>query len=404
MVMSTIINRIVGKTEEVLRRAYIRAVLPIRVSKMQKTIRNGGIDFNEIKRKTLEYVASNQIAELGIGYYSYRVGGPSLVYASAYAALVRHLYGDLKTLTVDECKSWAQYLLQNQSEDGLFRDPQIECHAAEEIDWWGWRHMTMHVLMALCALGAKTYRTFECIKQFKASGRMAEWLANRNWEKDATCVSNEVQNYGTLLQYARDFQDQSWCQAALDEMYDWLDDHQNAETGCWGYPCDTPLHRSYAVQTGYHFWCMYFYDNRPIKYIERIIDTCLATQNKLGGFGVQLNSSACEDIDSIDPLVRLSFITDYRRAEIISALKRAIPWILVNQNKFDGGWVFRRYQLYNILPHRVMWAGMNESFMTYTWFRTLSLAYIAQALPDSNIAELKWHFEKFPYIQFWIYK
>ena len=61
----------------------------------------------------------------------------------------------------------------------------------------------------------------------------------------------------------------------------------------------------------------------------------------LGGFGVPRNSSACENIDSTDPLARLYFMTDYRRDEICSALKKAFFWVLVNVNP-DGGWVFRR--------------------------------------------------------------
>ena len=99
------------------------------------------------------------------------------------------------------------------------------------------------------------------------------------------------------------------------------------------------------MQTGYHLWLLYFYDRRPIQYIERSIDSCLKTQNLYGGFGVPLNSSACEDIDSIDPLIRLSLETDYRKTEIMDALKRALPWILVNMNS-DGGWGFRRYEAF----------------------------------------------------------
>jgi len=38
-------------------------------------------------------------------------------------------------------------------------------------------------------------------------------------------------------------------------------------------------------------------------------------------FGVPLNSSACEDIDSIDPLVRFSFVTDYRKEDIYKPLR-----------------------------------------------------------------------------------
>jgi len=325
-----------------------------------------------------------------------------LVYASAYAALARHLYGDLESLSDDESRQWASYLLSHQSDDGVFRDPQISCDKAETLDWWGWRHMTLHVLMALCTLKAGTARPFACLERFRSPGGMADWLAHRRWIEDASCVSNEVQNVGTMLQYARDHQGVEWCAAALDEMYEWLDARQDPATGCWHYPACSPRQRSLAVQTGYHFWCLYFYDNRPIRHVERIIDTCLATQNRHGGFGVASNSSACEDIDSIDPLARLSQTTSYRHEEIRECLERALPWVLANRNSQDGGWVFRRAQPYNIVPHKAMRAGCDKSFMAYTWFRTLSLAYLAKALPDSPVAKGYWRLDRFPGHQFWV--
>lgn len=374
----------------------VRLLLPRRVDIIRKELRDGKIDFKDIRATTLAYVSTNHLASQGTGCFSYRIGGPPLVYASAYAVMLRHLYGEIQSLSVDERNEWAGYLLRHQSEDGLFRDTQIACPKAEEMDWWGWRHMTLHVLMALCALGSSVARPFQCLNRFRRTGSMTDWLSTRDWMKDASCVSNEVQNYGTMLQYARDFQGETWCQAAIDEMYDWLDYHQDISTGCWGYRNHSPIERSRAVQTGYHFWCMYFYDNRPIHHVEQIIDMCLATQNRLGGFGVQQNSSACEDIDSIDPLARLSLITDYRQAEVIAALECALPWVLANRNANDGGWVFRRVQPYNIVPHKAMWAEADESFMAYTWFRSLSLAYLAKALPNSPVAGIQWYLGQFP--------
>ena len=48
-----------------------------------------------------------------------------------------------------------------------------------------------------------------------------------------------------------------------------------------------------------------------------------------------------------------------------------------------------------------MFSGINESNMFATWFRTLSLAYIGKALPDSWAGEFDWCFEKIPGLQFW---
>jgi len=381
--------------------ARISLQLPRLIKNVRRELQRGTINSEIVQRGTLSYVQSNRRPDLGSGVYTYRIGGAPLVYASAYAALTRHLFGDLESLSAVERNAWISYLQQHQSDDGLFRDPLIACEQAEQVDWWGWRHMTLHVLMALGALGGTASKEFHSIQPFRSSGRMRQWLDGRNWKGDAAGVSNEVQNHGTMLQYARDFQGQGWCGDALDEMYDWLDRYQDARTGCWGYGNSTPWERSQGVQTGYHFWCLCFYDRRPIQYVDRIIDSCLSTQNRMGGYGVALNSSACEDIDSIDPLARLSIQTDYRRDEVLDSLRRALPWVLANRNPADGGWVFRRYQPYAIVPHKAMWAEENESFIAYTWFRSLSLAYLAQALPSASAVPCVAHFSRFPGHQFW---
>ena len=228
---------------------------------------------------------------------------------------------------------------------------------------------------------------------------MADWLEHRAWQRDAASVSNEVQNYATLLQYARDFHEESWCQDALDEMYDWLDRRQDSQTGYWGYGKETPRERSLGVQTGYHLWLLYFYDARPVHYPERIIDSCLATQNHLGGFGVTPNSSACEDMDSIHPLVHFACLTDYRREDVRRCLERASVWVMANFNG-DGGAVFQRGQGFRY-GHDLMRTRAGESSMFPTWFRTLSLGYLSQLLSDRLAPWSSWQFLEGPGMQFW---
>ena len=112
----------------------------------------------------------------------------------------------------------------------------------------------------------------------------------------------------------------------------------------------------------------------------------LATQNQLGGYGVKLNSSACEDIDSIEPLIRLTKINDYKRLIIKQSLHRALPWLLTNMNE-DGGFVFRRNEAF-VYGHEEMSSGVNESSMFATWFRTLCLAYLINYLNSKSVYQL----------------
>lgn len=400
IMLPKVFKKILNVPNRLKREWYQKVVLRDIVRNSHKYWKEASVtELLDLRQKTLAYVESNHKSEINIGAYSYLPGGSPLLYASCYAALVRDLYGDLDQLSDESRANWIAFIQGFQTEDGLFRDPLIECAQAAEVDWWGWRHLTLHALMALTALGGVAQKHFRVLDPFRTLGKMLEWLESRNWKQDAASVSNEIQNYGTMLQYARDFQDQYWCNDALDEMYHWLDQHQDSQTGYWGYGFQTAWERSQGVQTGYHLWLLYLYDGHPIQYVERIIDSCLATQNKLGGFGVSLNSSACEDIDSIDPLVRLSLITDYRKDDIRKALQKALTWVLTNVNS-DGGWVFRRGEDFRY-GHDLMWARIHQSAMFPTWFRTLSLSYLGQVLSDSPVAGFPWQFVRCPGHQFW---
>jgi hypothetical protein len=359
-----------------------------------------GFDVQDLRRRTLSFIENMRIKSQPYGQYRFSEAvSKATLYASTYAALTRHLYRDLDELSKEERRQWIDYILDHQADDGLFKDELVRNDVAEKLDGWGWRHLTLHSLMALTALGAVAPKKFKIIEPFKEPRFVVEWLESRNWAGNASDVSNEIQNYGVFLQYSRDFQGEEWAGTAIKKMLDWLDDAQDPKTGLWGTRFDTPALLSLGVQISYHIWLLYFYEGRPIRYMERIIDSCLLTQNRIGGFGVRLNSGACEDIDSIDPLVRFSYCTQYRGADIKLALRRALPWVIINSNE-DGGFVFSRELPYTAF-HELLHSGANQSGMFPTWFRALSLAYIANALPDSPIAKFDWQFIDSPGHQFW---
>lgn len=362
-------------------------------------------DIYRIREKTLNYVENMRLKNEPYGQYRYSdaVNKPVL-YASACAALTRHLYGDLENLSQKERDEWVNYILTHQDNDGLFKDHLIKNYIAEKADWWGWRHLTIHVLMALTTLGSIAPKRFLLLDPFKDPQYAVKWLESRNWKQSSTSsdISNQIQNYIVLLQYARDFQGEKWAGKIIEKMLDWLDKAQDPKTGLWGNSFHTPLLLSLGVQFGYHIWLLYFYEGRPIKFAEQVIDSCLTIQNKLGGFGAYINSSACEDIDSIDPLVRLSSKMEYKKTDIESSLQKASRWVLINVNE-DGGFVFRRNEALTC-GHKLMYSEADQSNMFYTWFRTLSLAYLGKALPDSMVGKFPWQFIKCPGHQFWFNK
>ena len=358
-----------------------------------------------IRKKTLEYMENMHVRISHYGHYRYSASTKKpVLYAFTYAVMTKHLYRDLDNISDETRKEWSSYLQSFQDEDGLFKDPVVADGEFVDFDWWGWRHLTCHVLIALTCLGVIAKKGFACITPFYDLGFVKKWVSERDWSTPASSnnAGNEILNYGTLLQYARDFHNDKKAGRAIEGMLDWLFKNQNPHYGTWGPDIDINKKMDLAevMMGGYHEFLLFFYDKRPLKHKEIIIDRILSLQNKKGGFSGPHHpvSSACQDIDAIDPLVRLTFQTEYRKEDIKIALKKAISCVLSHQNK-DGGFMFYRDKDFKY-GHQEMYSGINESAMFPTWFRTLSLAIAAHILPDSLIGKFDWRFTDCPGVQF----
>ncbi len=347
----------------------------------------------------------------GAGRYGYAAGcATPTLYSSTYAAMARHLLGDLQELPPGERAQWVAYLQSHQDDDGLFRDPVIfdqGWYRGDPVDC-GRPHLSGHAVAALACLGSVAPKPLRWLAPWRQEDGLVRWLATRDWGARVAWTGNEIMNVGTLLQYARDFHHDVGAGRAVAVLLEWLAKHHlNPSTGVWG-DVDTsdPVWRSHAVQAAYHWWPLFVYDGVPIPHPERAIDTVLATQNANGSFGAGVHNpaepclaSACEDIDSIDPLCRMAQQTDYRRAEIEAALVRAAGWVLTNQMP-DGGFVFIRDRPFEY-GHAQLRGTASQGAMFPTWFRLLSLALIGKALPAHPLGRLSWHFVRCPGMQFW---
>jgi hypothetical protein len=358
--------------------------------------------------RILDYVARQRL-DGSPGRYRYSAAcHDATLYASCYAVLARHLLSDL--IPAEERAAWAGYLHRHQDDDGLYRDPQIfdqGWYAGDPL-WCGRPHLTCHVLMALACLGAVAEKPLRWLDPWRTPDTLIRWLEERDWGARVAWTGNEIMNVGTLLQYARDVHHDAHAGTAVALLLEWLSTHHvNPQTGVWGdVDIADPHWRSQAVQAAYHWWPLFFYDGVPPPHIERAIDIVLATQNPRGGFGWGVHnpadpftSSACEDIDSIDPLCRLSQLTDYRRAEIHAALATAAEWVLTNQMP-DGGFVFLRDAPFEY-GHPALRGEAGQGAMFPTWFRLLSLALIGRTLAGHLLRGIPWQFVRCPGMQFW---
>ncbi|MCM8817252.1 MAG: hypothetical protein NC913_07065 [Candidatus Omnitrophica bacterium] len=323
------------------------------------------------------------------------------LYSSCYAVMALDLFDELSKINDDMKQLWADYLNSFQDDDGLFKDPVVSDSRYVDCDWWGWRHLTCHIIVALSCLSKVAKKEFKFLEKFYEPDFLFKWLNERNFStpSDANNAGNEILNIASLIQYSRDFHNNQRAKRAVELILDWLIRNQNPHYGAWGPEIDLNDRISLAevMMGGYHEFLLFFYDNVDFNYKEIIIDRILSLQNEKGGFTGphHIISSACQDIDCIDPLCRLYFKIDYRKKDIENALETAIPNILSHQNK-DGGFCFFKDKEFEY-GHREMYTKVNESSMFATWFRVLSLGLIGKIIKD--FGNLK--FINCPGYQFW---
>ena len=361
---------------------------------LEKSIIERGIinylsfDFMAIKQRTLEYLDSLHIRTEKNCEYKYTLNGTaSNIYNSVYACMLLSLYGEIPNLSETDKKNWVEYFNSFQdAESGLFFDPSIRNEYYDDSDWWGARHLIPHIIYAYSALNAKPLYEFKWVSKYYNKEKIFELINSCKWDSaitDETDIDNKIMNIGVTLQYQRDYWQDNNAREAFAYLKDLLIERINPESGLWGkYDIGNSYELPRMIQFAYHILRIFIYDKEHISNAEKIIDLTLMSQNRYGGFGEKLNSSACEDIDAIDILIYLSKQTDYRKTDINNAVRRGLIFILSNQNE-DGGFVFRRDEAL-WYGHDIMCSDSNISALFPTWFRTLCIANICDYL---NIGE-----------------
>ena len=338
------------------------------------------------KKKTLSFVSSMK-AEASFDYFYSSSVNQCNIYNSVYACLLLGLYNELNKSSKEEKEQLVAYFDSFQNpKDGMFYDTRIDGDTYRTCNWWGAEHLCPHIIAVYCALGAKPKYEFDWVKKYYDYKVLKDLLDTCDWESaipNENDIDNKIMNVGVMLQYQRDFWNDKEAGAAVEYLKTYLRGKLKQETGMWGtYDINDKEELPRMIQFSYHLFRIFMYDNEKMLSPKHIIDNIIKSQNKYGGFGASLNSSACEDIDAIDVLIYTANQIDYRKTDIIRCLSYALQFVLTNQNE-DGGFVFRRDEEFSY-GHHLLSSKKNESGMFPTWFRTLCLAYMARYMGDKN--------------------
>ena len=137
-------------------------------------------DLNAFLHRVEAFVDSQRVDRFDFRF-SNSCRRPTL-YGSAYACLVYAQSGRLSKLGSAERTAWISHFDTFQSEaDGLFRDPLLAGDSFERGDWWGARHLLLHMLPAYRALGGRPRYPLRFLDAWKDPDVIALRLAADDW-------------------------------------------------------------------------------------------------------------------------------------------------------------------------------------------------------------------------------
>lgn len=375
-------------------------LVPARDLEIANCVIENGLDnylkynFLDEKQRILEHLDLLELSPYVYKYASSRTA--PVLYASIYSCMLKAIYGELDDLTTKEKRSWADYFDSFQSkDDGYFRDPLLEGKEFEgDCGWgdgWGIQHLAGHIIIAYGRLGFKPKYKFIFLEKYYDLVYLENWLNQLFEEKPMWGASNYIMNVCTLLQYSRDFMYDKKAHESIQFILNWLSNLQNPETGMWHKgKLNSYKELSDAIRGAYHYFPLYIYEKKPIKYQEKVVDHILKSQNSWGGFEDEMKpSGACEDIDALDPLIRFTLNTNYRKGEVDLAIRKCLVWIFSNKTK-DGGFSFMSKTPHEYGNHILTSSNKDEGNLFASWFRTLALAYALEYLEIENKFNIGW--------------
>jgi len=357
------------------------------------------IDILKIREKVIGFIEDMKITkkENLIGYRFSKNSFQPTCYNLIFVLLIKHLMN----IEDKNIQHELEILQTYQELDGYFRDKKIASNYTNgDLGGWGWEHLTLHALMVFALYNIKPKFNIPIFYKINNSDELSKWLRNMDVEKQAIDAGNKIQNFATSIQFKKYFESYKDENNYLSQIYNFLNKNQNKNNGLFGSEYLNKKDLMHGIIGGYHLWLLYFYDGREINNSDKIIDSLIKNQNISGGFGIFLNSSACEDIDSVDPLVRFFVRQGKKNQNILICLNKFLPSLLKNLND-DGSWVFRRNEACYLFSDN-MYSEANNGNLFYTWFRLLNLAYISKVLADDNrnFWNFKFIFKRIPGHQF----
>ena len=397
----------------------------LRLSSLQ-TSTDTRLLFDDVKSLSKQYFLS--LWDVSTGGFRFAPHQPATLIATGYCVLGLELVQGLLSLSSTQRKAIVAFLMAGAQPDGSFADvlfcTEDITGKSQDLSYFK-EETTTFCQQALDVLEAPPPQMRIYADNRSTAEGIIQYCESLPW-RNAWLDSNPVMFALSQICHDAERYQKPELLNTVDVALDWLDKHQSPQTGLWQGPHEVSLLN--AMAGTFHFTFFYGYRHRPIKYAERIIDSCLKLQESHGLFSSNTVGHTCLDYDAIELLVIASSTTDYRLEAVKVSLSRASAVLLTLRNS-DGGFAHckerikhfqnRRAKLFRKLglgkfialstrfaeerAYSVCWqllsceAGQSNAFST--WFRLISLCLAESTLQaERNNAESTLTFRRLPFL------
>lgn len=381
-------------------------------------------EFERLKNDVLFWLASLKFSERHYRY-KFSANADDTIFCTCFALFILDLFKETEKFTHEERQDWISYIQSFQNNEHGYFEPERYYHEDKERNCY---QLTCFCLSALGILGAEPRFPLTFVEQWETPGDVKKYLYERGCNEGKPGSGNKAMFLAIFLTYEYERTREKQLLDKINTWFEFHDETQN-DSGFWGRGKSS--HFFLGVQNGFHQLLVYFYWRRRVNKLDRIVDTILDIQDNQGFFSPVPGGWPCYDYDAIHILVNAYKLVDYRRLEIEKGLERAFHAVFGSQN-CDGGfshsklkprdilcpiktcpfyfsgtnpwtWYFRiRRSVALVLRNETTvftgWTGKSrkcdESNLWDTWFRSLSLAEIANAIQlgdEFDLAETYFH-------------
>ena len=194
-------------------------------------------------------------------------------------------------------------------------------------------HTTAHCIASLELFDAKPLYPLKGLAEYATCEGLVSLLEGLDWAGNPWDVSHRGAGIYAAMKLAEEVDDK-WC----DTYFDWLWDNADPDTGMWrkGAVEKSSLPHVCHMAGTFHYLFNHEYARRPLRYPEKLIDTCINMYEK-----DEMTPAFCKwfsftEIDLIYCISRASRQTPYRHEDCRRVLMDLAERFIANINAMDA--------------------------------------------------------------------